>query len=319
MTHSVGDIWLWGFFIGTVGIAFAIDLYDLIKTAHTPMPVRHALVRSLCWVALSLYFMCALWLYLFFKDGTTVATESATTFLTAYLLEKSLSFDNLFVILMIFHSVNIPEFAQRRVLFWGILGAAVLRMIVIVSGIWLINLFHSLLYLLGLFVLYSGVKMLFQQDQSQDPSKSGLFRWVSRHLPLTHELHEEHFFVRIGSKLWATPLFFALVMIELSDLIFATDSIPAVFAITLDPFIAFTSNLLAVLGLRAMYFILLHASKEIDGLHIGIAWVLILTGVKMLLDRWIHVPSSWMLLMILGILALAGGIGWVKKNRMQSK
>ena len=221
---------------------------------------------------------------------TEVANEKALEFLTGYLIEKSLSIDNVFVILMIFSYFSISAEYQRRVLIYGVLGAIFMRLILIVLGVWIVNQFHWVLYLFGILMLITGVRMLFFAEQVPNLEDNPFLRWMRQHLRITNELRGERFFT-IHNQLWyVTPLFLVLVLVELSDLIFAVDSIPAVFAITNDPFIIFTSNIFAILGLRALYFLLVNIHNRFHLLKYGIAFILIFVGFKMLIAPWFKIP-----------------------------
>lgn len=315
MMHSVGDVWLWLAFLLVVSVAFVADLGSLLRHPNTAPSLRNAFYRSMGWVGLALLFNAGFWWYLLMRDGSGVAHAKGLEFLTGYLLEKSLSVDNLFVILMVFQSFRIPPPLQRRVLLWGVLGACLLRFLMIFFGIWLVTYFHWLLYLFGLFIVWSGFHMLRQTAGEEDPRQNAIFQWVSRHIRVTPEFEGQHFFIYRNGLYWATPLFLALVLVEISDVIFAADSIPAIFAITLDPFIVFASNLFAILGLRSLYFLLAFAREKFESLQTGIALVLILIGFKMLAEPWLLLPVPWMLLLMLVILLASVVAGHILKKK----
>ena len=314
--HSIGDGWLWGTFWCVVTIAFLVDLSGLAAKHDRTLPsFQQALWRSLIWMGLALVFNAGLVGYLFWREGTGVALQNGLEFLTAWLLEKSLSVDNLFVILLVFQSFGIPAGLQRRVLLWGVLGAIFLRFLIIFLGIWLVNAFHWILYVFGTLILWSGFRMLGSQKKAQDPTSNPVVYWLSRHVRVTATLHDEHFFVRIREQWWVTPLFIALLTVEASDIIFATDSIPAVFGVTLDSFIVLSSNVFAILGLRALYFLLVYVHDRLEGLQTGVALVLMLTGLKMLSAYWVTLPVVWMPGIIVMVLGATGLMSWIKGRK----
>jgi tellurite resistance protein TerC len=231
--------------------------------------------------------------------------EKAMEFLTAYVIEKSLSVDNLFVFIMIFSFFNIKPQFHHKILFWGILGALVLRIIFIFAGIQLIQNFHWIIYIFGAFLIYTGVKIPFEKDKKIEPDKNPLVRLFKRFMPVTNDFHGDKFFVKINAKTFATPLFITLIIIEFSDLIFAVDSIPAVLAISGDTFIVYTSNVFAILGLRALYFALAGIVKYFRFLKFGLAAILIFVGAKMCISGFYKFPVVWSLLIIIGFLVLA--------------
>jgi tellurite resistance protein TerC len=245
--------------------------------------IRTALSWSLFWIALSFLFG----IFIYFERGA----HDALNFFTGYLIEKSLSIDNLFVFLLIFKTFKTPEEHQKKVLTYGLIGAITLRALFIWLGIQLIQQFHFVIYLFGLFLIYSGLKVGFQKSNTFDPKKNWLFRFF----PLTHEYHGDKFFF----KKKATPLFLALLSVESTDLIFAIDSIPAILAITTDPFIVYTSNIFAILGLRSLYFTLSHLLNVFHYLHYAITFMLVFTGCKMLLSSLIEIPTILTLVVIL--------------------
>jgi tellurite resistance protein TerC len=245
------------------------------------------------------------WIYLKEMHGTSIANIKATEFFTGYLIEKSLSLDNIFVIAMIFNYFAIPKEYQRRVLLYGVLGAIVMRLILITVGLFLISKFAWILYIFGIFLLITGIKMLIFADHKPELKENPILIWMKNHLSITHELHEEKFTVRQNKKLYFTPLFLVLILIEVTDLIFAVDSIPAIFAITHDPFIVFTSNIFAILGLRALYFLFADMNEQFHYLKYGLAFVLVLIGLKMLVHHWIQIPVILNLGVIVIILAIS--------------
>lgn len=302
--HSVGTPLMWGIFAAIVAVMLAIDLMIQGRRGAHAMTMKQAAVWSVVWVTLSLLFAAGLWWYLGPTLGPEVAKTQALAFLTGYVLEKALAIDNVFVWLMLFSYFSVPVTLQRRVLVYGVLGAIVLRTLMIFTGSWLIARFDWILYFFGAFLLFTGVKMALTKDDDGNVGDNGLIRWLRGHLRLTDRLENEHFFVRKNGLLYATPLLLVLIMVELSDVIFAVDSIPAIFAVTTDPFIVLTSNLFAILGLRAMYFLLAGVAERFSMLKYGLALILVFIGIKMLIvDIW-HIPVSASLGVVGGILAL---------------
>jgi tellurite resistance protein TerC len=231
--------------------------------------------------------------------------QQALEFLTGYLIEKALSVDNLFLFLVIFRTFAIDERFQHRMLEWGILGALIMRGVMIAAGAELIERFSWIMYLFGAFLLYAGVHMLFEKKEKIHPEQSPIFRFANRHLRVTREYYGERFFVRVAGKLFATPLFLVLLVVEITDVTLAIDSIPAVFGITRDPFIVFTSNVFAILGLRAMYFLLAGVLNRLRFLTVGLSFVLLFIGGKMIADPWLHVQDHISLAVVGGILLIA--------------
>ncbi len=297
---SVGTPTLWVGFILFVIAMLALDLFVLGgKTAHRVSP-REAGAWTIAWVGLALAFNSLLWWWLDNTAGREVANTRALEFLTGYLIEKSLSVDNIFVFVMIFSYFAVPAEYQRRVLLYGVLGAIVLRAVMILLGAVLVMKFHWILYVFGAFLVITGIKMLVFAEKSADLGKNPVLRWMRGHMRITHEYHDERFTIVRDGMRWFTPLFLVLALIEVSDLIFAVDSIPAIFAITTDPFIVFTSNIFAILGLRAMYFLLTDLNTRFHLLKYGLALVLVFVGVKMLIVNFLKVPIG----LSLGIVAL---------------
>jgi len=250
--ESIGTWWMWVAFAIFVVVAIVVDLLVLERKGAAKVSFKEALNWSIVWIVLSFIFNGLLWCYLDGKYGREVANETSMEFFTGNLIEKSLAVDNIFVFLMLFTFFGVPAQFQRRVLILGIIGAIVLRAIMILIGAWLIAKFHWILYLFGLFLLITGVKMLMMAEAESDLEKNPLLRFMRKHIPITKDFHGENFTVMQDGKRWFTPLFVVMVMIGITDVIFAVGSIPAIFAITLDPFIVLTSNVFAILGLRAM-------------------------------------------------------------------
>ncbi|MEJ7813102.1 MAG: TerC family protein [Gemmatimonadaceae bacterium] len=290
------SIWFWVIFNAFVLGMLALDLGVFHRKAHVVKP-KEAAIWTAVWVSAALLFCAGL---AWFKDGHT-----ALLFLTGYVIEESLSVDNIFVIVLIFAYFGVPAKYQHRVLFWGIIGALVMRGTFIGLGSFLIAKFHWILYIFGGFLVITGVRMAIRQDEEFDGDKNPVMRLARRLLPVTDEYDGQNFFtVRDGKRL-ATPLFLVLVMVEFTDLIFAVDSIPAIFAVTTDPFIVYTSNVFAILGLRSLYFLLSGAMDKFHLLRYGLAAILSFVGVKMLIADYYKIPILVSLGVIIGILALS--------------
>lgn len=314
--NTVGTPLLWGGFAVVVAIMLAIDLLLQGRRGAHAMTMKQAAAWSLVWVTLSLLFNAAFWWYLAQTQGREVADPQALTFLTGYLIEKSLAVDNVFVWLMLFSYFSVPAALQRRVLVYGVLGAIVLRTIMIFTGSWLISQFDWILYIFGAFLLFTGVKMALAHEDESGIGDKPLVRWLRGHLRMTDTIDNEHFFVRKNGLLYATPLMLVLILVELSDVIFAVDSIPAIFAVTTDPFIVLTSNLFAILGLRAMYFLLAGVAERFSMLKYGLAVILVFIGIKMLIVDFYHIPIAVSLGVVFGILVMTFIINaWVNYRR----
>lgn len=296
---------MWGAFIAFVLVMLALDLFVFGGRKAHRVSVKEAAVWSLVWVALALAFAGLLWWYLKGVAGVDVAEQKSLEFLTGYVIEKSLSVDNVFVFLLIFTAFAVPPEYQRRVLLYGVLGAIVMRAIMILAGAWVVREFSWVLYLFGAFLVITGIRMLVAVDEKPDLEKNPVLRFARRHLRVTDGFRGERFTVREGGVLFVTPLFLALIMVELSDLVFAVDSIPAIFAITSDPFIVFTSNIFAIMGLRALYFLLADVADRFHLLKYGLAMVLTFVGVKMLVAPWYHLPPVVSLGVILTTLTVS--------------
>ena len=295
--ESIGSPWMWVGFIAFVLAMLALDLGVFHRHAHK-VSVREASIWSLVWVGLALGFNALIW--------TQFGSQRGMEFLTGYFIEKALSVDNIFVFVLIFGAFSVPEAYQHRVLFWGILGALVMRAIFVGLGSALISNFHWVLHLFGAFLVITGVKMLVLREQGFDPRKNPLFRLFQRMIPAVDTYHGPAFTVVKEGRRFATPLLLVLVAVELTDLVFAVDSVPAIFAITKDPFIVFTSNIFAILGLRSLYFLLAGVVDRFHLLKIGLSLVLVFVGLKMLLAEVFKVPVIWSLAMI--ILLIGGSM-----------
>ncbi|MDI5433668.1 TerC family protein, partial [Salmonella enterica subsp. enterica serovar Kentucky] len=302
--NTVGTPLLWGGFAVVVVIMLSIDLLLQGRRGAHVMSMKQAAGWSILWVTLSLLFNAAFWWYLAETQGREVADPQALAFLTGYLIEKSLAVDNVFVWLMLFSYFSVPPALQRRVLVYGVLGAIVLRTIMIFAGTWLITQFEWLLYVFGAFLLFTGVKMALAKEDESGIGEKPMVRWLRGHLRMTDTIENEHFFVRKNGLLYATPLLLVLIMVEFSDVIFAVDSIPAIFAVTTDPFIVLTSNLFAILGLRAMYFLLSGVAERFSMLKYGLAVILVFIGIKMLIVDFYHIPIAISLGVVFGILTI---------------
>lgn len=290
-----GDTLLWIIFGAAVAIVLYVDLFVLHKKTHA-VPLRQALSWSALWISLALLFNLGIFLW----DGST----RGLNFLTAYVIELSLSVDNLFVFLLIFSYFRVPAQYQHKVLMWGILGAIAMRAILITSGIALLESFDFIIYVFGSFLIYSGLRMLRRNMEETDPGKSIPVRLVSRILPTTSQFETNRFFIRKAGRLMATPLVLVLIAIETSDLIFAVDSIPAVLSITSDTFVVYTSNIFAILGLRSLYFALAGVMRLFKYLRYGLALVLVLVGSKMAFHNFYEMPVSIALGIVVLILAV---------------
>ncbi|HBO23130.1 MULTISPECIES: TerC family protein [unclassified Providencia] len=316
--NSVGNPILWGSFAVIILAMLLVDLFWQGKHKGQAMSMKQAASWSIVWVTLSLIFAGGLWWYFNDTVGREFADSQTMAFLTGYLLEKALAVDNVFVWLMLFSYFAIPATLQRRVLVYGVLGAIVLRTIMIFAGSWLVMQFSWILYIFGLFLLFTGLKMAFSKEDDSPINDKPLVRWVRSHLRMTDELHGEKFFIKQNGVLIATPLILVLILVEISDVIFAVDSIPAIFAVTTDPFIVLTSNLFAILGLRAMYFLLAGVAEKFTMLKYGLAVILSFIGVKMLLMDIYHIPTAISLGTIAAILVLTLVINTIVNKRNES-
>ena len=303
--ESIGTPLMWAGFAVFIVVALAVDLWVMRTSGPHRIGQREAIVWSAVWIGLALVFNAGLWFYLRGTLPEADATRVATEFLTGYLVEKALAVDNIFVFLMLFTYFGVPAASQQRVLVYGVLGAIVLRAILIFIGAALIAKFHWLLYVFGLFLLVTGAKMFWAAGKELDLENNPILRWITGHLPLTRGFHGEALWIGEGSRRRYTPLFVVLVMIGVTDVIFAVDSIPAIFAITTDPFIVLTSNVFAVLGLRALYFLLAGMVEKFHLLTYGLAAVLVFIGAKMLIVDWVKIPVFLSLGVVAALIAIA--------------
>jgi tellurite resistance protein TerC len=301
MIETIGSPLLWAGFIGLVLVFLALDLGVFHRKAHA-VSSKEALVWTIIWISLSLLFNA--WIY--FRFGH----QAGLQYLTGYLIEKALSIDNIFVFLVLFQYFAVPAKYQHRVLFWGILGALVMRGIFIALGATLISQFHWVLYIFGAFLVYTGAKLLKKRDVAPHPENNRLVKWLRGHLPITADYHGQHFFVREAGKRMVTPLLLVLIVVEATDLVFALDSIPAIFAVTTDPFLVFTSNNFAILGLRALYFLLADWMDRFHYLKHGLGLVLIFVGAKMLVEHWVEIPIEASLVVVAGLIGGSIALSW---------
>jgi tellurite resistance protein TerC len=300
--QSIGSWWMWvGFGVFVVAM-LAIDMVALGRKGAHKVGAKEALVWSLVWFTLALLFGGVLWGWLDHTAGRAVADAKVMEYLTGYLLEKTLAMDNIFVFVMIFSYFAVPLEFQKRILVYGVLGAIVLRALMILLGAWLIAQFHWVLYLFGAFLLITGIKMFIFADHEPDLAKNPLLKWLRSHVRITDGYHGDKFWIYEKGVRWFTPMFLVLVLIEFSDVVFAMDSIPAIFAVTKDPFIVFTSNIFAILGLRALYFLLADMADRFHLLKFGLAVVLIFVGTKMLIVDWFKIPVAVSLGVVIAVL-----------------
>jgi tellurite resistance protein TerC len=304
-----GTIWLWiGFNISVLAM-LALDLGVFHRKAHT-VSIKEASIWSIVWITLAMAFNAGV----YFFSGP----EPALQFFTGYLIEKSLSVDNIFVFGLLFTYFKVPAAYQHRVLFWGVLGALVLRGILIVLGTSLLDTFHWIIYLFGAFLIFTGVRMAFHKEEEVHPERNPLLKLVRRIVPVTHGYERDRFIVRRAGQVLVTPLLLVLLVVETTDLIFALDSIPAIFAVTLDPFIVYTSNVFALLGLRSLYFVFANAMAKFYYLKLGLAVVLSFVGVKMVLADIYHIPTTLSLAVIAVVLAAAIVASVVRARRLDA-
>lgn len=291
------ETWLpWLLFNVFIIAMLALDLGVFHREAHV-VKFKEAMTWTLVWISLAFVFNAGV----YFWKGPEVALE----FLTGYLIEKSLSVDNVFVFLLIFSHFHVPDKYQHKVLFWGILGALIMRAAMIFAGAALIHRFHWIIYVFGGFLIFTGAKMLIVKERESNLDQHPVLRLLRKVIPVTQEYHADHFFVRIKNSLHATPLFAVLCLVEVTDLIFAVDSIPAIFAITRDPFIVYTSNVFAILGLRSLYFALAGLADKFRYLKVGLSFILMFVGIKMLIVDLFKIPAFISLMVIFSILAIS--------------
>ncbi len=304
---SIGTALMWSLFAAFVAVALLVDFLALKGQGAHAVSMKEAALWSLVWVAVSFVFVGWLWWYLGGASADAaaraLANDKALEFVTGYLVEKALAVDNIFVFLLVFTYFAVPGEFQKRVLMIGILGALVLRAAMILVGAWLIVRFHWVLYLFGAFLVFTGVKMWWAAGKEPDLEANPALRWIKRHVKVSPDYDGERFFTRVNGVRMATPLLVVILLIGIVDVVFAVDSIPAIFAITTDPFIVLTSNVFAILGLRAMYFLLAGVHERFHLLTYGLAVVLVFIGAKMLLIDVYKIPVAWSLAVTVVVLA----------------
>jgi tellurite resistance protein TerC len=318
MLESVGTPTLYLSFSALVAVLLALDFLVLKHEGAHKVSTREAAVWSVIWVSIALAFGAWFWWYLDGRMGPEIARTKALEYVTGYLIEKSLAVDNVFVWITLFNFFAVPPTFQKRVLLYGVLGAIVLRAVLIYVGALLLAQFHWILYVFGVFLLYTGVHMLIAADQEPDLANNRLLRWMRGHMKITDEYHGQHFFTLRDGVRYATPLFVVLVLVEVTDVIFAVDSIPAIFAVTGDPFIVFTSNIFAILGLRAMYFLLADMAQRFHLLKYGLAFILVFIGAKMLLLDIYKIPTG-IALGVVGLILVLSVVASLVTSKPASK
>jgi tellurite resistance protein TerC len=306
MDQSVGSPALWGGFLAAVVAMLALDLGVFHRKEHV-VKAREAAIWSAVWIGLSLLFNLLVWHWF--------GPQKAVEFLTGYLIEKSLSVDNIFVFVVIFATMGVRPIHQHRVLFWGILSALVFRGAMIIGGTALLHRFHWLIYVFGAFLVATGVKLFLGRNEEQHPEEGWVFRTLRKVIPSTSRFDGHHFFTKENGKRVATPLLLTLALIEVSDVLFALDSIPAIFAVTEDPFIVFTSNICAILGLRSLYFLVAGLMDKFTYLKVGLSAVLVYVGVKMTVAEWVKIPALLSLAVIATLLGISMLASLAKSKR----
>lgn len=313
--ETIGTLWLYLVFFAIVAVMLVIDFVGFKHQHGQEVKVRTAAYWSIAWVSVATLFGGGLWLYLEQTAGAAIANTKVMEYFAGYLLEKSLAIDNVFVWLMIFAAFAIPPALQRKLLLYGVLGAIVLRTIFIFIGAWFVQEFSWILYLFGAFLVYTGFKFLRgQHEEDRNIEDMAILKWLRKHMRITPQLQGDKFFVRQNGLLWATPLFLVLILVEASDVIFAVDSIPAIFAVTTDPFIVLTANLMAILGLRAMFFLLSGAASKMHYLPYGLGLILVFIGFKMLMLDVFHMPI-WISLSFIVIVLTVTAILSIRHSR----
>jgi len=308
--ESIGSMGLYLVFFAIIAVMLLVDFLGFRQHQDQPVPMKQAAWWSAAWVTISVIFGAGLWFYLQQNSGIEIANQKTMEYFTGYLLEKSLAIDNVFVWLMIFSAFAIPPALQKQVLLYGVLGAIILRTIFIFIGAWMVQEFSWVLYIFGAFLVYTGYKFLKGQDDDPNIEEMALLKWLRKHFRITPQLEGHKFWVRKQGQLWLTPLFVVLILVEFSDVIFAVDSIPAIFAVTSDPFIVLTANLMAILGLRAMFFLLSGAAVKMHYLPYGLGVILLFIGAKMLLLDVFHMPIWISLGFIAVVLTITGWMSY---------
>lgn len=310
MSYTIPTQWWVGFFVFVI-VALIVDILGLEKRGDRAVTTRQALQWSALWVGLSGLFAGLLWHWLSVNASPEVANQKVGEFITGYLIEKSLSVDNIFVFLTIFTAFAVPPEQQKKALVIGVIGAVVLRIVMILIGGWLIAKAHWILYIFGGFLLLTGVKMVIPVESEPDITQNKLLLWLKRHVRITDQYSGSALTVRREGQWWATPLFLVVMTISVTDIIFAVDSIPAIFSVTTDSFIVMTSNIFAILGLRALYFLLAGLADKFHLLKYGLAAILCFIGAKMLLVSFVKIPIGVSLSVIVGILGVAMLASWL--------
>ena len=318
--ETIGNLWLYLAFFGLVAVMLTIDFLGFKQKQGQEVKIRTAAYWSMAWVSVAVLFGGGLWFYLQQTAGIAIANTKVMEYFAGYLLEKSLAIDNVFVWLMIFAAFAIPPALQRKILLYGVLGAIILRTIFIFIGAWFVQEFSWILYIFGAFLVYTGFKFLKGHEEDPNIEDMAILKWLRKHIRITPKLEGDKFFVRQNGMLWATPLFLVLILVEASDVIFAVDSIPAIFAVTSDPFIVLTANLMAILGLRAMFFLLAGSASKMHYLPYGLGLILLFIGFKMLMLDVFHMPIWISLGFIVITLAITAwlSIRYNKKQESQS-
>ena len=316
--ETIGNPGLYLAFFAIVAVMLIIDFLGFKQKEGQPVQINTAAYWSIAWVSVAMLFAGGLWLYLQQTAGVVLANQKTMEYIAGYLLEKSLAIDNVFVWLMIFAAFAIPPALQRKILLYGVLGAIVLRTLFIFIGAWFVQEFSWVLYIFGAFLVYTGYKFLRGHEEDPNIEEMPLLKWLRKHMRITPQLEGEKFFVRQNGLLWATPLFLVLILVEASDVIFAVDSIPAIFAVTSDPFIVLTANLMAILGLRAMFFLLAGAASKMHYLPYGLGIILLFIGFKMLMLDVFHMPIWISLGFIVIVLAITAWLS-VRYNKKQEQ
>jgi tellurite resistance protein TerC len=290
------ELLLWAGFIAFIIAMLVLDL-KVFHRHHYDIKIKEALLWTVFWIAISLLFNLGIYFYM----GSGYALE----FLTGYLIEKSLSIDNIFVFILIFTYFKIQPRYQHKILFWGILGAIIMRAIFIFAGVAIIQRLHWSIYILGAFLVFIGIKMAFEKEKEIHPDENPVLKLFKKFFPIAQNYDGDKFFIKKAAKFVATPLFVVLIVIETTDIVFAVDSIPAILSITVHPFIVFTSNIFAILGLRALYFAISGVMKLFEYLHYGLSLILVFVGVKMIISKWYKIPIEWALATVGGILVIS--------------
>jgi tellurite resistance protein TerC len=303
---------MWIIFAVVVPVVLALDLLVFQRKAHA-IKAKEALLGTAAYIALALLFGGLIYVFM--------DQQSAVTYFTGYIVELSLSMDNLFVFMLIFSSFCVPDQYQHRVLFWGIIGAMVMRAVFILAGVAVLEALSWVIYIFGAFLVYTGIRIAIRKEGEVDPKKNPLFKIARKYLPVCEDYRESKFFHKENVKWMATPLFLVLLVVESTDVVFAVDSIPAILSITTDTFLIYSSNIFAILGLRSLYFALHHATNRLVYLNYGLAAILVLLGVKMLGSSWFHIPVAASLGAVIGILGIAAlaSFLWPPKKELEKK